>query len=176
MHRWDAERYQSSPSDTQKWGRELVSKLNLKGGERVLDIGCGDGRVAAEIAQLVPRGGAVGVDSSPEMVTVAQRHLSAAAIRQPAFSTDGRNAPGVLWRIRRRFFQCFPSLDCRPPPGAPGHSPQPEVSRQAVARDGWKGQCGRDPGNRERGSSGPTMAGILPAPFIARPLLRATRL
>ena len=73
MHRWDAERYQSSPSDTQKWGRQLVSKLNLEGWERVLDIGCGDGRITAEIAQLVPRGTAVGVDSSPEMVAVAQR-------------------------------------------------------------------------------------------------------
>lgn len=73
MHKWDAERYQKSPSDTQKWGRELVSKLNLEGGERVLDIGCGDGRVTAEIAHLVPRGAAVGVDSSPEMVAVAQR-------------------------------------------------------------------------------------------------------
>jgi len=73
VHRWDAERYQKSPADTQKWGRELVSKLNLKGGEHVLDIGCGDGRVTAEIAQLVPRGAAVGVDSSPEMIAVAQR-------------------------------------------------------------------------------------------------------
>ena len=73
MHKWDAERYQKSPSDTQKWGRELVSKLNLEGWERALDIGCGDGRVTADIARLVPRGAAVGVDSSPEMIAVAQR-------------------------------------------------------------------------------------------------------
>jgi len=73
VYKWDAKDYQKSTSEHQKWGRELISKLNLKGWECVLDIGCGDGRLTAEIAQQVPRGAAVGIDSSPEMINLAQK-------------------------------------------------------------------------------------------------------
>lgn len=76
MHKWDAERYSKTTSDTQRWGIELVSRLHLEGWERVLDIGCGDGRLTAEIARQVPRGEAIGVDSSPEMVRWAQSTFS----------------------------------------------------------------------------------------------------
>ncbi|MGB2853890.1 MAG: methyltransferase domain-containing protein [Dehalococcoidia bacterium] len=73
VYKWNAECYQKSPSETQEWGRELVSKLELGGWERVLDIGCGDGKLTAEIAQRVPQGSAVGIDSSPEMISLAKR-------------------------------------------------------------------------------------------------------
>jgi arsenite methyltransferase len=43
-------------------------------GERILDVGCGPGFYAAELAELVgPDGAVVGVDSSPEMLAVAAR-------------------------------------------------------------------------------------------------------
>ncbi|MBN2099503.1 MAG: methyltransferase domain-containing protein [Dehalococcoidia bacterium] len=71
MYRWDAEEYRTSSSNQKKWALELLSKLDLKGSERVLDIGCGDGEVTAAIAQRVPRGSAVGIDSSRDMVDLA---------------------------------------------------------------------------------------------------------
>ena len=40
---WDALDYEKSSSVQQMWARELIAKLDLKGDERVLDIGCGDG-------------------------------------------------------------------------------------------------------------------------------------
>jgi trans-aconitate methyltransferase len=70
---WDAEDYRASSSQQKKWGRELVARLGLKGAEHVLDIGCGDGELTAEIAALVPRGRVVGIDSSPEMIDLARR-------------------------------------------------------------------------------------------------------
>src|SRR5262245_65623978 len=41
---------------------ELLDRLELKGDERLLDIGCGRGAVLLMAAQCLPRGRAVGVD------------------------------------------------------------------------------------------------------------------
>ncbi len=71
MYHWDAEEYCTSSSNQKKWALELLSKLDLKGSERVLDIGCGDGEITAAIAWRVPRGSAVGIDSSRDMVDLA---------------------------------------------------------------------------------------------------------
>jgi trans-aconitate methyltransferase len=68
---WDAEDYRNSSPMQKKAGRELISKMDLRGDERVLDIGCGDGLLASEIAGLVPRGSVLGVDSSEEMISFA---------------------------------------------------------------------------------------------------------
>lgn len=76
MYKWDAEDYQKSSSEQQKWARELIAKLQLEGDERVLDIGCGDGKVTAEIAFHVKNGSVLGIDSSPEMIELAQKTFS----------------------------------------------------------------------------------------------------
>jgi arsenite methyltransferase len=43
------------------WAR-LLTRIGLRGDERVLDLGCGRGAVLLTAAKLVPRGSAVGVD------------------------------------------------------------------------------------------------------------------
>jgi len=75
MYHWNAEEYRTSSSNQKKWALELLSKIDLKGNERVLDIGCGDGEITAAIAQRVPRGFAVGIDSSKEMIDLATRRF-----------------------------------------------------------------------------------------------------
>jgi trans-aconitate methyltransferase len=75
MSRWDAQDYHQHSSQQQKWAAELLSRLAFVGDERVLDIGCGDGKVTALIARDVPRGCVVGIDQSPEMIGFAQRHF-----------------------------------------------------------------------------------------------------
>jgi trans-aconitate 2-methyltransferase len=72
---WDPEDYQKGSGEQQKWARELIAKLSLRGDERVLDIGCGDGKVTAEIARFLPNGTVLGIDSSEEMVCFAREHL-----------------------------------------------------------------------------------------------------
>ncbi|MGH7990476.1 MAG: class I SAM-dependent methyltransferase, partial [Limisphaerales bacterium] len=57
----------------QTWARELIAKLHLRGDESILDVGCGDGKVTAEIARHLPNGSATGIDASAEMIAFAQK-------------------------------------------------------------------------------------------------------
>ncbi|MCX6895928.1 MAG: methyltransferase domain-containing protein [Verrucomicrobia bacterium] len=50
----------------------------MRGDERILDVGCGDGKVTAEIARAVPCGSVVGVDASAEMIRFARKTFPAA--------------------------------------------------------------------------------------------------
>jgi trans-aconitate 2-methyltransferase len=71
--RWDAADYARHSSAQEIWAREMIERLGLRGDERVLDIGCGDGKVTARIAEGVPRGSVLGIDSSEDMVALAER-------------------------------------------------------------------------------------------------------
>jgi len=74
---WNAADYAANSAVQQTWARELIAQLNLRGDERVLDVGCGDGKVSAEIARAVPRGSVVGVDASAEMIAFARKQFPA---------------------------------------------------------------------------------------------------
>jgi trans-aconitate methyltransferase len=71
--KWNAADYAANSVVQQTWARELIAKLNLRGDEHILDIGCGDGKVTAEIAQVAPRGFVTGTDASPQMIEFAQK-------------------------------------------------------------------------------------------------------
>ena len=71
-YQWDARDYRNSSSAQQKWAQELIGKLKLKGDERILDVGCGDGEVTAELAAQVPDGAVLGIDSSSAMIDLAR--------------------------------------------------------------------------------------------------------
>jgi trans-aconitate 2-methyltransferase len=71
---WNAADYSKSSPAQQLWAQELIKKLRLSQRERVLDIGCGDGKVTAAIAACVPMGSVTGIDNSPEMCRFAQEH------------------------------------------------------------------------------------------------------
>jgi trans-aconitate 2-methyltransferase len=70
---WNAADYAANSVVQQIWARELITRLNPRGSERILDVGCGDGKVTAEIARAVPRGSATGIDASPQMIEFAQK-------------------------------------------------------------------------------------------------------
>ncbi|HEX7483362.1 MAG TPA: methyltransferase domain-containing protein, partial [Candidatus Bathyarchaeia archaeon] len=69
---WDAKDYAKNSQNQYQWAKELIPKLKLKGNEALLDIGCGDGKITAELAKCLPNGGAVGIDSSAQMIKLAQ--------------------------------------------------------------------------------------------------------
>lgn len=71
---WNAKDYQKNSKAQQQWARELIANLNLNGVEDILDLGCGDGKVTAEIARLVNDGSVVGIDNSRQMLDLAQEH------------------------------------------------------------------------------------------------------
>ena len=67
MTEWDAPGYARIAELQEAMAAEAISLLDLKGTERVLDLGCGNGKVTAEIAARVPGGTVVGVvDTSEE--------------------------------------------------------------------------------------------------------------
>lgn len=70
---WDAADYAKNSQGQFGWAMSNIGKLKLQGDESVLDIGCGDGKITAEIAKLVPRGQVVGIDQSKEMIALAER-------------------------------------------------------------------------------------------------------
>jgi trans-aconitate 2-methyltransferase len=77
---WDAGTYHRVSTPQQSWGQRVLERLLLRGGERVLDAGCGTGRVTLSLLQRLRAAGAAGgrvhaIDRSVEMARVARRTL-----------------------------------------------------------------------------------------------------
>jgi trans-aconitate methyltransferase len=71
MDQWNPKDYHKNSSEQQKWGLELLNKIAFFGNERVLDIGCGDGKLTVEIANRVRHGSVLGIDKSENMIRFA---------------------------------------------------------------------------------------------------------
>lgn len=71
---WKAEDYYLNSSSQKNAAKDLLSFVSLKGNETILDVGCGDGKITAEISQLVPEGSVVGIDKSQSMISFAQNN------------------------------------------------------------------------------------------------------
>src|SRR5262249_55030871 len=76
MAEWNAGEYNRHSSLQAALAEEQLGRLTLSGAERVLDVGCGDGKITAEIAARVPRGSVLGVDPSHNMIAFAARHFA----------------------------------------------------------------------------------------------------
>src|ERR687884_217428 len=73
---WDAATYDTSSTPQQRWSDEVLGRLgDLAPDARVLDVGCGTGRMAEALLELVPRGRVLGIDASPDMVALARERL-----------------------------------------------------------------------------------------------------
>lgn len=75
-HRWDARTYDQIADPMHSWGHAVIDRLELSGGERVLDAGCGSGRVTADLLARLPLGHVVAVDASTEMVAEAKQRFA----------------------------------------------------------------------------------------------------
>jgi trans-aconitate 2-methyltransferase len=72
---WDAATYDRISVPQTRWGSAVLERLPLRGDERVLDAGCGSGRVTEQLLERLPDGHVVALDASPAMVEEARRRL-----------------------------------------------------------------------------------------------------
>jgi trans-aconitate 2-methyltransferase len=73
---WDASTYDRVADPMARWGAAVLERLPLRGDERVLDAGCGSGRVTELLADRLPDGQVVALDGSPSMVDAARQRLA----------------------------------------------------------------------------------------------------
>jgi trans-aconitate 2-methyltransferase len=87
---WDAQTYDEVANPQTRWGTAVLDRLTLRGDERVLDAGCGSGRVTEVLAERLPRGRVVALDGSPAMLDEARRRLTRFADRVEFVEADLR--------------------------------------------------------------------------------------
>ncbi|GBE04637.1 trans-aconitate 2-methyltransferase [bacterium BMS3Abin10] len=71
--RWDAEKYDTVKAPQVDAGRELIVMAEVRETNSILDIGCGTGKLTAELARLASKGFVTGIDPSKEMLDKARR-------------------------------------------------------------------------------------------------------
>ncbi len=94
MTEWDAAEYSRRSSLQEAMAQEVIALLDLKNAGRILDVGCGDGKITAQIASRCPRGSVVGIDPSREMIGFAESHFGPATLPNLRFEVaDARCLP-----------------------------------------------------------------------------------
>ena len=69
---FDGKKYKKASTHQKEWGNTLISELKLKGNERILDLGCGDGVLTEQLSLAVPKGKVLGIDASMGMIETAK--------------------------------------------------------------------------------------------------------
>ena len=72
---WNASAYHVLSEPQFAWGLRVLERVRLTGRERVLDAGCGSGRVTAAIASRLEHGFVAGCDLSENMARAAAKSL-----------------------------------------------------------------------------------------------------
>ena len=73
---WNASAYDRVADPMTRWGTATLDRLPLDGDERVLDAGCGTGRVTELLLERLPRGRVVALDASAAMLDQARGRLA----------------------------------------------------------------------------------------------------
>lgn len=81
MSDWDAVRYHRLSDPQLAWGRAVRARLEPMPGERILDLGCGTGRLTTEIAAQ-PGIVVIGIDRSAAMLAAASHSPVASVFRR----------------------------------------------------------------------------------------------
>jgi trans-aconitate 2-methyltransferase len=99
MSAWDGAAYDRISAPHAAMGASALERLALRGDERVLDAGCGSGRLTEQLLERLPHGRVVALDGSPAMLEEAARRLARfgdrvsfvqADLAAPPLPVDGR--------------------------------------------------------------------------------------
>lgn len=72
----NADDYQKNSSLQWNWAMDSLKYISFEEFDQVLDVGSGDGKITAHIADSIPNGKVVGMDISAEMVEKASQYSS----------------------------------------------------------------------------------------------------
>lgn len=72
---WNGNEYLNNSSIQRSHTELMLQSLELAGNERVVDVGCGDGRVTEQLAKRLPQGFVVGIDPSLSMIEQANKRV-----------------------------------------------------------------------------------------------------
>jgi trans-aconitate 2-methyltransferase len=73
---WDAATYDRVADPQARWGAEVIGRVDPAGVARVLDAGCGTGRVTERLLERLPDAACVALDASAQMLAEAGRRLA----------------------------------------------------------------------------------------------------
>ena len=90
---WNAAAYHRVSGPQVSWGKKVLSRIQLRGNETLLDAGCGTGRLTEDLLQALPNGRVVGVDLSRNMLETAREHLAAYGGQVMFLSADLSDLP-----------------------------------------------------------------------------------
>ena len=142
---WHALEY-DEVSSLQKWlADRSLAQLTLRGDERVLDVGCGDGKIPAEIADRLPSGSILGVDRSHDMIEYARKHNPRANLD---FTVCGAREMAFPGEFDLAVFQ-HPALGARTRNGAARAPRLPKGRRRGIPADG-RARHAQVPGARDQ--------------------------
>lgn len=79
---WNATSYHKVSAPQTAWGQLVLERLELAGDERVIDAGCGSGRLTEALIERLPRGRVLAIDRSWNMLQTARANL------RPAFGSQ----------------------------------------------------------------------------------------
>lgn len=89
----EAAAYDSNSSEQTRFGLDLIRRINPKKGGKVLDLGCGTGRLTRVLADYVgPEGQVVGIDPDTERLKIAREKHSAP--NNVYLEADAEHLPG----------------------------------------------------------------------------------
>lgn len=128
MYTWNPKDYAQHSRGQEAWARELLTLVDLRPNDIVLDIGCGDGRTTAAIAQSVPQGSVTGVDLSAEMIT----HAATQHCRPSTNNLQFRQADAAALPFASEFSVVFSNATLH-------WVPDQEAAAQGIARALRKG-------------------------------------
>jgi trans-aconitate methyltransferase len=75
-HIWHAESYHHNSTIQYAAATEVLQYCKIAQDDKILDVGCGEGKITAEFAQRLPKGSVLGIDISPEMISFAEQKFS----------------------------------------------------------------------------------------------------
>ncbi len=132
MTEWNASGYARIAGLQEAMAEEVLGQLQLKGTERILDLGCGNGKITAEIARRVPDGSVVGVDASAEMIASASEKFLEA--QHPNLRFEVADIRDLRFRQQFDLVVSFNALHWIPNQNAALRSVHSAMKRDAVAQ------------------------------------------